>query len=521
MYHRLIVMAGLWLALVGAAWAQPTATADVRETYMNRITAQQLRGHIFFLADDLLEGRETGERGQHLAGLYVRSQFMRMGLAPGNPQDSSYFQRFYLNVATVEGGTMTVGEQAFTYGEDFVNGSGGLLTNGTPELEFVGYALNRDGYDNLAQVDLEGKVALMLAGQPEEPGEDASRFALIRSWRERALALEERGAEGVIMVMPKDFFKIMKRYARPRSTSIGAAPEPSMPVVLTSPEMGQALLSAGKADYPSVLADLNEKAKLPRVKTQKIDLMVKAEVSFESKEASNVLGFLEGTERPEEVLVVTGHYDHVGINAKGEIHNGADDDASGTSTVMVVAEAFAQAAAAGHRPRRSILFMTVSGEEKGLLGSEFYADHPLYPIDKTVANLNIDMVGRTDPKYSEREDSTQYVYLIGSDRLSTDLHRWSKAMNERYTQLTLDYTYNAEDDPNRYYYRSDHYNFAKKGIPVIFYFNGTHEDYHKPTDDPEKIRYEKAARIARLVFVTAWEVANQAEPPVVDVAAKD
>ncbi len=509
----------LWIALIGL-WATSdlhAQQADPRQAYFEAINTDLLKGHIYFLADDALEGRETGERGQHLASVYIRSQFMRMGLAPGNPETGGYYQPFYLNNAEVKDGTMSLEEQEYSYRSDFVNGSGGLLPTGKPDLTFVGYGLNTEAYNNLEGVDLNGKVAVMLAGQPGKADPDQSLFSQIRSWRDRAKSLAEYGSEGVLMILPDSVFKVMKRYARSRSTSIDASATPGMPVVYISEDMGQQIIKTAKGNLDKIRKNLASDASLPKLKMQKVNLKVNTEAEFDSKEASNVLAFLPGTEFPEEVLVVTGHYDHVGVNRKGEIHNGADDDASGTSTVLAVAEAFAQAAADGHGPRRSILFMTVSGEEKGLLGSSFYTDHPLYPLENTVANLNIDMVGRIDPKYSQRADSLDYVYLIGSDRLSTDLHRWSESVNEQFANLTLDYTYNDEKDPNRYYYRSDHYNFAEKGIPVIFYFNGTHEDYHKPTDDPEKIRFEKVVRIAGLVFATAWEVANQDHPPVVDV----
>ncbi|MEM9983668.1 MAG: M28 family peptidase [Bacteroidota bacterium] len=509
----------LWMAAVGL-WATPNLQAqqeDPRQAYFKAINTDLLKGHIYFLADDALEGRETGERGQQLASVYIRSQFMRMGLAPGNPQTGGYYQPFYLNNVEIKDGSMSLGEQEYSYRNDFVNGSGGLLATGKPKLTFVGYGLNEGDYNNLAGVDLDGKVALMLAGQPGQADPDKSLFSQIREWRDRAKSLSEFGSEGVLMVLPDSVFRVMKRYARSRSTSIDATPAASMPVVFISEDMGQQIIKTAKGNLDKIRKNLATDATLPKLKMQKVSLKVDTESELESKAASNVVAFLPGTEFPEEVLVITGHYDHVGVNRKGEIHNGADDDASGTSTVMAVAEAFAQAAADGYGPRRSILFMTVSGEEKGLLGSSFYTDHPLYPLANTVANLNIDMVGRIDPKYSQRADSLNYVYLIGSDRLSTDLHRWSESVNEQFTNLTLDYTFNDEKDPNRYYYRSDHYNFAEKGIPVIFYFNGTHADYHKPTDDPEKIRFEKVARIAGLVFATAWEVANQDRPPVVDV----
>ena len=230
-------------------------------------------------------------------------------------------------------------------------------------------------------------------------------------------------------------------------------------------------------------------------------------------QTENVVAIIEGSTLPEEYIVISSHLDHEGIK-NGEIYNGADDDGSGSVALLEIAEAFQAAVEAGNGPKRSIIFLHVSGEEKGLLGSRYYTDNPLYPLANTVANLNIDMIGRTDPK--RKSDNDNYIYLIGSDRLSTELHQVSEATNKATVNLTLDYTYNAEDDPNRFYFRSDHYNFAKNNIPVIFYFNGTHADYHKPTDTVEKIRYDLLAQRAQLVFYTAWELANREQRIVVD-----
>lgn len=231
------------------------------------------------------------------------------------------------------------------------------------------------------------------------------------------------------------------------------------------------------------------------------------------KPTENVVAFIEGSEKPEEVLVISSHYDHVGIDDAGNIYNGADDDGSGTVGILEIAEAFRKASRDGYTPKRSILFLNVTGEEKGLVGSKFYTDEPLFPLENTVANLNIDMIGRIDPAH---EGNDNYIYLIGSDKLSTDLHKLSENVNSKYMDLELDYKYNDENDPNRFYYRSDHYNFAKNNIPIIFYFNGTHADYHKPTDTPDKIEYELLAKRARLVFLTAWEIANRDTRIVVD-----
>jgi len=225
----------------------------------------------------------------------------------------------------------------------------------------------------------------------------------------------------------------------------------------------------------------------------------------------NVLAYIEGTDLKEELIVITAHYDHLGIH-EGKVYNGADDDGSGTVAAMEIAEAFMLSKKDGNGPRRSILVMCVSGEEKGLLGSKYYTDNPIYDLDKTVANLNVDMIGRVD----DWHENGDYVYLIGADMLSQELHDISEQVNEEFIGLELDYTFNAEDDPNRYYYRSDHYNFAKNNIPVIFYFNGVHEDYHKVTDTVDKIDFEKVQRIARLVFLTAWELANREERIILD-----
>ena len=221
----------------------------------------------------------------------------------------------------------------------------------------------------------------------------------------------------------------------------------------------------------------------------------------------NVLGFIYGTEKPEEVVVISAHYDHLGVK-EGKIFRGADDDGSGTTALLEIAKAFRLAYVEDEGPKRSILFLNLTGEEEGLFGSKYYSEHPIFPFNKTIADLNIDMVGRVDDAHI---NNNNYVYLIGSDKISEELHFISEAVNNKYTQLDLDYKYDDENDKNRFYYRSDHYNFAKNGVPVIFYFNGTHADYHKATDTEDKINYELLKKRAQLVFLTAWELANRDE----------
>lgn len=223
--------------------------------------------------------------------------------------------------------------------------------------------------------------------------------------------------------------------------------------------------------------------------------------------SKNILAFIEGTEFPNEVVVISAHYDHLGMKGE-EVYNGADDNASGSSAVMELAQSFQLAKKQGNGPKRSILFLHFTGEELGLYGSQYYIENPAFSLDSTVADLNIDMVGRIDEKHKSQKE---YIYLIGSDRLSQDLHKLSEKTNKTYTQLKLDYTYNKLDDPYNYYERSDHFNFAANNIPVIFYFNGSHEDYHKITDTADKIDFELLAVRTKLIFYTAWEIANRKE----------
>lgn len=221
-------------------------------------------------------------------------------------------------------------------------------------------------------------------------------------------------------------------------------------------------------------------------------------------DSQNIIAYIEGSEYPEEYVFITAHSDHEGVK-NGEIYNGADDNGSGTAAVLEMAEAFSSAVKDGYRPKRSIVFLHVTAEEVGLHGSRYYSNNPIFPLENTITDLNIDMIGRVDPRHKDNEN---YIYLIGSDRISTELHFIAQKTNSEFTNLDLDYTYNAENDSNRYYYRSDHYNFAIKGVPVIFFFNGEHEDYTQPTDTADKINYPLLTKRARLIFATAWYIAN-------------
>jgi Zn-dependent M28 family amino/carboxypeptidase len=276
--------------------------------------------------------------------------------------------------------------------------------------------------------------------------------------------------------------------------------------------VGYKLLGSNAAAVQKYQASV-AKAKQPVASPFKVGKMVvKAPRKRTALATENAVGFVEGSDKKEEVLVVSAHHDHIGMH-DGQVFNGADDDGSGTSAIITLAETFARAKKEGHGPRRSLLFLSVTGEEKGLLGSEYYAKNPLFPLANTVADINVDMIGRTDV---EHEDKGEYIYVIGSDKLASQLKVVNEAMNTKYTQLDLDYRFDDPSDPNRFYYRSDHYNFAVNKIPVAFFFNGVHADYHQQSDEIEKIEFPKMEKRARLVFHLTWELANRDERLVVD-----
>ncbi len=491
--------------------------------YANSITASDLHAHLSFLASDICEGRETGQRGQKVAAQYLASQFEKMGLQPGNK--GKWYQEFKLNRVQLNDVLISFdGKTQLKKGTDFVYWDKFAMSESfDAPLVFVGFGISDPRYDNLNGLDVKNKVAIVLSGEPVRDGKPVLSGTMGPSkWAEqfnlKAAALEKAGAKAVVLVQKDaNFTEIagnprMIHQMEGYSLSLAYQSESSLPIVAMPERVLAPVFKKYGYTFESARKLLDGSEKVPAIDFKKHRYTAKADAVREEIISENVLGFLEGTDKKDEVIVLTAHYDHLGVR-DGKIFYGADDDGSGTSALLELAEAFSLAAKEGRRPRRSILFMPVSGEEKGLLGSEYYADHPVYPLEKTVCDLNIDMIGRVDPAH---EKDTNYVYLIGSDKLSSELHEASESANRKVTNIKLDYTYNAPGDPNRFYYRSDHYNFAKNNIPVIFYFTGVHADYHKATDTIEKIMCGKAAKITQLVFATAWEVANREKRLVVD-----
>lgn len=462
--------------------------------YANTITAADLEKHLTYLASDELEGRDTGEKGQKLAAEYLADFYKNLGLT--GPVNGSYFQRFNLSSVSYPQVNLTVGKQKLVNNEDFVFiGDGDMKKLAKTDLVFLGLA----NEDNLKKVDVKGKlVGLWAIG---------SRAQTV------VPEVMEAGAAGIVIVTMEgqaNFDRMANWYKSlsGRGRLGFEIPTKQEPIFLVSSDKMSALF-----DTPVEILKEAAKNNPESIKSQKATYLVKKENRLVPTE--NVMAFLEGTDKKEEVLVISSHYDHVGINSKGEINNGADDDGSGTVSVMEIAEAFALAAKDGIRPKRSVLFLNVTGEEKGLLGSEYYSNNPIFPLENTVNNINIDMVGRIDYEYQDA-DNQDYIYVIGSEMLSSHLKVINEYNNITYTNLILDYRYDAEDDPNRFYYRSDHYNFAKHNIPVIFFFNGVHDDYHQPSDTVDKIEFPLMTKRAKLIFHTSWDLANRENRTPVD-----
>ncbi|MGB3851046.1 MAG: M28 family peptidase [Tunicatimonas sp.] len=516
------------LLIATSGWAQTgTDSSSFDSTayrYAQTIRVDDLRAHLSVLAADSLEGRETGQPGQKKAAEYLADYYRKQQLAPP-VGDSSYRQTFPIVESAWDQPFMAIGGQRFTLFEDFYAfpAMAESLDTLIDEIAFMGYGITGERYDDYAQADVRGKVILILSGEPMGrdstyllSGTDApSRFTTnFRAGLQAKYDMAQQRGARVVLVVDENYEANVRRfalYAAQPSMRLQSEKSQETSLVFISPAMAHALV--GKRRLAKARRRITKK-KGPYAFRRSTDLRFALQQDVDRMTSENVLGYLEGGDRKNELLVITSHYDHIGLTKDGRVNNGADDDGSGTVGVLELAEAFAQAKADGYGPRRSILFMNVSGEEKGLFGSEYYTDHPVFPLENTIADLNIDMIGRIDPAHAP---DSAYVYVIGSNRLSTELHEINESANARYTKLELDYTYNAPDDPNRFYYRSDHYNFAKHGVPIIFYFNGTHADYHKPTDTIEKINFPLLRDRTRLVFYTAWQLANQDERIEVDV----
>ena len=465
------------------------------------ITQNDLRDQLTIVASAEMEGRETATPGQKRAASYIEEQFKKIGLMPGN--GNSYQQMFPVFQDELKSASLNLYNIPFSFENHFyvsrnnaVNGNWNIN-----EVAYVSYGMADKDRDDYAGMDVKGKWVMLLDISPTDmdKGEIYSPQNLRNVFFKISTATK-KGAIGVIIVS-KNFQQANRQPIQRKGNMYmkkqGA--DNATPVVFVSYQAAASILTKMIDSY-TALKDIKTGIYTTNAK-------IAINITTNNLESSNVLGLIEGTDKKDEFIVLTSHYDHLG-KQDSVIYYGADDDGSGTVSVIEMAEAFAEAKKKGKGPRRSILFMTVSGEEKGLWGSEYYAAHPVYPLAKTSVNLNTDMVGRIDPSY--KGDSTNYVFIIGEDKLSSDLLKITDSVNQT-SKMELDRRYNDPKDPNRFYYRSDHYNFAKSGVPIIFYFNGVHKDYHRPTDTVEKINFDLMEKRVRLIFNTAWAMANRDE----------
>jgi len=515
---KILILLTLSGFAIGAC-AQKNATAI---KYSKTVNAELARKHLSILASDEFEGRETGKLGAAKAAKYIADEFKALGLQA--PVKGSYF----LDVAIVEPSftvnSLTANGKSYTIGTDFsATGSTGTKTVTAGDIVFIGYGIGADTYDDLKNTDIAGKVVLYInTGEPVSNGifkvtgtDKTSNWSTDRS--RRIQFIQSKKPAVILAVNPAGGAVRRSNGARMTLKSNVV----SAPVYTITPAIANDLLKPTGKTIEQIKSEIDASG-TPQTQTIKTDFSTTFTGTEKPVTAVDVVGVLPGRDPKlkKEFLVISAHYDHIGMLPEGtkgdRIYNGADDDGSGTTAMLTIARAFSQAKKAGKGPRRSILFLGNVGEEKGLLGSEYYSEHPVVPMENTIADLNIDMIGRVGVEYVGKPDSANTVYVIGSSMLSSDLHKAGEKANNTYTKLNLDYKYDDPNDTNRFYYRSDHYNFAKHNVPIIFYFNGVHDDYHGLGDEVSKINFPLLAKRAQLVYFTAWDLANAAKRPAVD-----
>ncbi|MFN8307158.1 MAG: M28 family peptidase [Ferruginibacter sp.] len=499
---------------ISAAFAQN----DPAATYAGEITGKNLQKHLSIIASAEMEGRETGTEGQRKAAAYIEAQFKAMGLQ-SVPALNGYQQFYPLYQDSLLTTSLTAGGKDAVFGTDFIaplnaNETGKFKAK---KLIFIGYGIDDKLYSDYTNVNVKGKVVVFMLGEPKKDG----KFLISGTTRgsewsfpgisKKLATAAAKGAVGALVINPQQESFNQRAVDNSKKTGV------YFPRANDAKMINYALLSHAFArtifgnDF--AIDTIIATAKRGEIlKINGVEKSYKTSFAFDKYRntinASNVVGIIEGTDKKDEYIFLTGHYDHLGMR-NGKIYYGADDDGSGTVAVINMAEAFMKAAKEGYRPRRTIVFMTVSGEEKGLWGSEYYSDHPFYPLDKTSVNLNTDMVGRIDTE-RKSADSLNYVYVIGHDKLSSELPIINEGVNNKYTRLVLDYKFDDPADPNRIYFRSDHYNFARKGVPILFFYDGMlKSDYHQPGDTVDKIYWDLYEKRVKMIFHTAWEMANR------------
>jgi Peptidase family M28 len=499
-------------ALAPGAVVLPAVPATV-----DSITPGELRMHLQFLASEELGGRYTLSPSFAIAARYLASHLEAYGFK-GAGENGNFLQAFQVvsgkadtTKSTLE---VTVGgkPKPYRFGDFYISGDGGT-GEAQGQIVFVGSGISSPSqhHDDYAGLDVKGKIILIVTGMPADV--DISHLGESESGQGAARA---HGAAGILQLPPQRLLELMKnkafqeRAASRETVRLARGAEGSLPAVTLGPSLAEDLLSAAGLDLKGIYATVSHKQKL---QPKNLDITAKMTVAMQLTRSNtqNVAGILEGSDPKlkHEYVVFSAHYDHLKTGPGGEIYPGADDDGSGTTSVLTIARAMSL-----ERPKRSVLVIFHAGEELGLLGSEYNTDYaPVVPLNQMVADLNIDMIGRSKAAgdtatEDEHLTDANTVYLVGSNRISQELHQLSEETNAQFQKMKLDYHYNDPGDPERIYFRSDHWNYAKHGIPIIFYFDGTSVDYHRPTDTIEKIDFTKMTKVARLVFETGWRIAN-------------
>ncbi len=466
--------------------------------YRNSITSTDLKEHVYALASDEMKGRDALDSSSFMAAEYIRKKYAEFELQQPKAINNSYYQNFKLIDDIYQQNILFhKGNIQFKFDDHFFISHHFDFTIQDIEAVFLGFGVETEEYSDFKDVDLEGKLAIMLIGHPEQPGVLTEDTIF---WNRHKIRLAQKyKAKGVIFVYHTDAaYAHSKRvrfyrhsYGRATLINFNKDKTSTFPVFNFNNTYGRKLIKGG---YKSVIKKL-AKDYQQGIKTYiPTSSRLQIEVQIQYKTTQNVIGFLEGTTRKDEFITITAHYDHLGVRF-GKVYNGADDNASGVAALLEVAQAFSEAAADGVRPERSIVFIACSGEEKGLLGSEYYARNPLFPLEKTILNINLDMVGRA----KSYEDNKHAVFLITSSKEMTKFHN-SINLNLA-EQLVFDLSQNYKEHPEQHFYRSDQYSFYKRGIDFIFYSTGSHDDYHLPTDDADRINYDGLRYITNFTYI--------------------
>lgn len=501
---------------------------------VDTISAAQLRSYLSFIASDEMEGRDTPSRGLDTTAKFIAMNLERWGLKPAG-DNGTFFQRIALRRDALDGprSTAEINGQKFNFGEDFIPNAVGAALNAPLVYVGHGWVVKSKSIDAYQGIDVKGKVVVVYGeGMPKGITRADLTGKTGEDWASPAVYAQRNGAKGVLAI--PDYAMLLRWDQTRQRASAGAGrafPEkfmnqsgPAIPLIWLSLRMATALFQGEKSDASTLLnRGLNGELVAP------FELGANKKVSFtitvksDAPPTQNVVAVWEGGDPvlKNEYVALGAHYDHVGFcapNTADPICNGADDDGSGTTALLSMAEALSRAP---QKPKRSILFVWHCGEEKGLWGSRYFTDYPTIPLDRIVAQINLDMIGRSKKEGDANTRNANLtgpnqIYLIGSTMMSTELGAVTDSVNKSYLNLEYDRRYDDPKDPNRFFSRSDHYNYARKGIPIIFFFDGVHEDYHRPGDEPQKIDYEKMERVTRTIYMTMWEVANLAVRPKVD-----